>query len=124
MHQERCDVEERRHILTRSRSVYCTAVGQTTVHYTGSSQFVRLLESGVAQTDVKYHFSGIEIRFMGAHRLTESVTRNFRLLCSKRDYFSHALIILLRQISLLHDHDVRLTYGMFILTPFFFCLFF
>ena len=118
--------KERGRILTRSRSMYfCTAVGQTTVHYTGSSQFVWLLESGIAQIEWKYHFSGIEIRFMRAYLLTVSVTRNFRLLCSKRDYFSHALIILLRQISLMHDHEVRLTYGMFILAPFFFnCPFF
>ena len=117
--------KERGQILTRSRSVYfCTAVGQTTVHYTGSSQFVWLLESGIAQIDSKYHFFGIEIRFMRAYLLTESGTRNFRLLCSKRDYFSHALIILLRQISLMHDHEVRLTYGMFILAPFFFVFFF
>lgn len=118
--------KERGQILTRSRSVYfCTAMGQTTVHYSGSAQFVWLLESGIAQNDSKYHFSGIEIRFMRAYLLTESVTRNFLLLCSKRDYFTHVLIILLKQISVLHDHDVRLSYGMFILAPFFFfCLFF
>ena len=92
--------KERGQILTRSRSVYfCIAVGQRTVHYTGSSQFVWLLESGIAQIESKYHFSGIEIRFMKAYLLTESVTRNVHLLCSKRDYFSRALIILLRQIS-------------------------
>ena len=113
--------KERGQILTRSRSVYfCTAMRQTTVHYSGSSQFVRLLESGIAQIDSKYHFSGIEIRFMRAYLLTESVTRNLHLLCSKRDYFTHVLIILLKQISLLHGHDVRLSYGMFILAPFFF----
>ena len=117
--------KERGQILTRSRSVYfCTAMGQTTVHYSGSSQFVWLLESGIAQIDSKYHFSGIEIRFMREYLLTESGTRNFRLLCSKRDYFFHALIILLRQISLMHDHEVRLTYGMFILAHFFLSFFF
>ena len=119
--------KEQGQILTRSRSVYfCTAMGQTTVHYSGSSQFVWLLESGIAHLKLTRNitFSGIVIRFMRAYLLTESVTRNFRLLCSKRDYFSHALIILLRQISLMHDHEVRLTYGMFILAPFFFVFFF
>ena len=49
--------KEQGQILTRSRSVYfCTAMGQTTVHYSGSSQFVWLLESGIAQIDSKYHF--------------------------------------------------------------------
>ena len=59
--------KERGRILTRSRWMYfCTAVGQTTVHYSGSSQFVWLLESGIAQIDSKYHFSGtVEPRLSG-----------------------------------------------------------
>lgn len=89
------------------------------------------LESGIAQTDVKYHFFGIQDAFYEITCIEDKGNGKGHnddkfspfVLKTKQD-FSHVLIIAHRQISILHDHDVRLIYGMVILAPLLFLLFF